>query len=174
MSHLPKFEGLIVTMKKIIRSVLLSASMLVSPVMHADAPVQGTMEAFVVVSQKGKEVLQAADNVEPDQLVEYHLTYVNKSIQGIDGLTVTGPVPDGTSYVTDTAVADVSASLMVSIDGGVTFEQEPVIREVVKDNGEVAEQVIPVDQYTHIQWQAHSELAGKGGTQLYRYRVRVK
>lgn len=160
-------------MKKIIGTALLCGSVLLSPALRADAPVQGTMQAFLVLSEKGEEVLKPAENVEPEQLLEYHLMYVNKSKQGVAGLTVTGPVPEGTSYVTDTAVADVSASVMVSIDGGITFEQEPVVREVVKENGEVTEQIIPVDQYTHIQWQTHGELAGKGGKQLYRYRVRV-
>lgn len=161
-------------MKKIISGALLGLTMSLHPALHADAPVKGTMEAYVVESQKGEEVLKAADNVEPEQLVEYHLTYVNQSKNGIAGLTVTGPVPEGTTYITDTAIADVNAKLRVSIDGGITFEEEPVVREVVKDNGEVFEQIIPADKYTHIQWRSSTELPGSGGKQLYKYRVRVK
>ncbi len=161
-------------MKKLISAVVVGLGLSLITTAQAQAPVQGTMEAYVVEIKNDKEVLKAADDVEPNQLVEYHLTYVNKSNAGINGLTVVGPVPEGTAYVSDTAVADVAANLKVSIDGGVTFENEPVTREVVKENGEVMETVIPPEQYTHIQWQASSELPGKGGKQFYRYRVRVK
>ena len=84
-----------------------------------------------------------------------------------------GPVPEGTSYVSDTANADVSASLLVSIDGGKTFETEPVIRLETKSSGEVVEKVIPPEQYTHLKWQAENAINADGGTQFYSYRVRV-
>ena len=161
-------------MNRKFRSAILCMSLALPFTVSADAPVQGTMQAFVVESKKGKEILTAAEQVEPDQLVEYHLTYVNSSKDGISGLTVTGPVPEGTTYVTDTAKADVTARFRVSIDGGATFEEEPVIREVVQENGEVKERIVPADEYTHLQWQSRSQLEGKGGKQLYRYRVRVK
>jgi uncharacterized repeat protein (TIGR01451 family) len=161
-------------MKKLIKFVSFALAVTLHPALQANAPVTGVMEAYIVEKNEGKEVLRSAENVEPDQLVEYHLTYVNQGASGVNGLTVTGPVPEGTSYVTDTAAADVAAQVTVSIDGGVTFEEEPVVREVVKENGEVAEQIIPVDQYTHIQWKALDELSGEGGKQLYRYRVRIK
>ncbi len=161
-------------MKKLLSAAIVGVGLTLFTSVQAQAPVQGTMEAYVVEIKDDKEVLKAASDVEPNQLVEYHLTYVNTSKGGINGLTVVGPVPDGTAYVSDTAVADVAANLKVSIDGGITFEKEPVTREVVKENGEVFETVIPAEQYTHIQWQATGELAGQGGKQFYRYRVRVK
>ncbi len=161
-------------MKRLISAVVVGLGLSLISSVQAQAPVQGTMEAYVVEIKNDKEVLKAADDVEPNQLVEYHLTYVNKSTSGINGLTVVGPVPDGTAYVSDTAVADAAANMKVSIDGGITFESEPVTREIVKDNGEVIETIIPPEQYTHIQWQAKSELPGEGGKQFYRYRVRVK
>ncbi len=161
-------------MKKMIHAAVLSVSLSLSAIVVAEAPVHGTMEAFVVETNKGKESLKVAEQVEPDQLVEYHLTYVNKSSSGISGLTVVGPVPEGTSYVNATAASEVASTFRVSIDGGVTFEEEPVVREVIKANGEVVEKIVPVDEYTHVQWQADAELKGKGGSQLYRYRVRVK
>jgi len=141
---------------------------------QAEAPIHGTMEAFVVELQDQKESLVAASDVEPNELVEYQLTYVNKGDANINGLTVVGPVPTGTMYVSDTATADVDAELLVSIDGGKTFEAEPVIRTETKDNGEVVEVVIPPEQYTHLRWKAGSAITADGGTQFYTYRVRVK
>lgn len=161
-------------MKKLISVALATGFLSLVAQVNAQSPVQGTMSAFVVEIKDSKEVLTEAVDVEPSQLVEYQLTYVNKSKSEINGLTVVGPVPEGTAYVSDTAQADSTANVQVSIDGGVTFEKEPVVREVVAQNGEVTETVIPVDQYTHIQWQSKEVLAGKGGKQLYRYRVRVK
>lgn len=161
-------------MKNFIAAVVVALPLIGFTTAFAEAPVQGTMEAFVVHLENSKEKLKAAQDVEPNQIVEYRLTYTNKSKADISGLTVVGPVPEGTSYVSDTADADIAASLKVSIDGGETFESEPVTREVVKANGEVIEKVIPSEEYTHLQWIAQSAIEGKGGKQLYRYRVKVK
>jgi len=140
----------------------------------AEAPISGTMEAFVVELSDNKESLQAASDVEPNQLLEYQLTYVNKGESGINGLTVVGPVPEGTFYVSNTATSDVSAILLVSIDGGKTFETEPVVRTETKTNGEVVEIIVPPEQYTHLKWKAEDVINADGGQQLYSYRVRVK
>ena len=161
-------------MKNLIAAAVIALPLFGLPVTQADVPLLGTMEAFVVEKRDDKEKLVAANDVEPSQIVEYQLTYTNKGASRISGLTVVGPVPEGTSYVSNTAVADGTASLKVSIDGGLTFESEPVTREVVKDNGEVTEKVIPPDQYTHLQWIAQSAIEAEGGKQLYRYRVKVK
>jgi len=160
-------------MRKFIPIILMMLPLLAVSNGHADDPIQGTMEAFVVELDEDKEKLSAATDVEPNQLVEYQLTYTNKGESKINGLTVVGPVPEGTSYVSDTANADVSASLLVSIDGGKTFEAEPVIRLETKSSGEVVEKIIPPEQYTHLKWQAENAINADGGTQFYSYRVRV-
>lgn len=161
-------------MKNILAAIVIALPLFGFNSVHAEAPVQGTMEAFVVELKNNEEKLKSAQDVEPNQIVEYRLTYTNKGSSGINGLTVVGPVPEGTAYVSNTAAADAVANLKVSVDGGETFETEPVTREVVKANGEVIEKVIPAEEYTHLQWVAQSEIEGKGGVQLYRYRVKVK
>lgn len=161
-------------MKKIIAAAVIALPLFGLTVTQADVPLLGTMEAFVVEKKDDKEKLIAAQDVEPNQVVEYQLTYTNKGASSISGLTVVGPVPEGTSYVSNTALADGVANLKVSIDGGLTFESEPVTREVVKENGEVIETVISTEQYTHLQWIAQGAIEAEGGKQLYRYRVKVK
>lgn len=161
-------------MRKILLASLLTLPLFAAPNIHADAPIQGAMEAFIVELEDDKEKLIAATEVEPNQLVEYQLTYVNKSESKIDGLTVVGPVPEGTAYVSDTANADVAADLLVSIDGGKTFESEPVVRLETKNSGEVVEKIVPPEQYTHLKWKAEKAIGADGGTQFYTYRVRVK
>ena len=162
-------------MKKILASVVLALPLLMINPVAAESPLEASMQAFVVESDsEAREKLKAATEVEPDQVVEYQLTYTNTGKSDISGLTVVGPVPDGTSYLPATAATDVSASFLVSIDGGETFEREPVIRTVTQSNGEVVEVVVPAEQYTHVQWKAESPIGSSGGKQFYRYRVRVK
>lgn len=161
-------------MRNLLLVTVMSVSVFAASSGHADVPIQGTMQAFIVELDDDKEKLKAANEVEPDQLVEYQLTYTNKGDSTINGLTVVGPVPKGTTYVSNTANADVSAALLVSIDGGKTFEPEPVVRLVTKESGEVVEKLIPAEQYTHLQWKAATAINADGGTQFYTYRVRVK
>jgi len=161
-------------MQKILLTSLSILLLLGVSIGHAAAPIQGTMEAFLVELKDNKESLSLAENVEPNQLVEYQLTYVNKGDSNISGLSVVGPVPDGTSYVSNTANSDVDASLLVSIDGGKTFETEPVVRLETKKSGEVVERVIPASKYTHIKWKVEKAIEADGGKQFYTYRVRVK
>ena len=161
-------------MRKLLFATLLTLPLLGFSTGHADEPIKSAMEAYVVESKDNQETLLAASEVEPNQLVEYQLTYTNVSGSDIKGLTVVGPVPEGTSYVSNTANADVAASLLVSIDGGKTFESEPVIRLETKASGEVVEKVIPAEEYTHLRWNAKNEINADGGTQFYTYRVRVK
>ncbi len=161
-------------MQKLLLAAVLALPLFGLSVGHADEPIHGAMEAFVVENKDNKETLLAAKEVEPNQLVEYQLTYTNKGDSNINGLTVVGPVPEGTSYVSNTANADVAAALQVSIDGGKTFEPEPVIRLEKKASGEVVEKVVPPEQYTHLKWKAENAINADGGTQFYTYRVRIK
>jgi len=161
-------------MKKLFAAAIVALPLLSLSAGYADAPVSGQMKAFVVEMKNDKELLKAASDVEPEEVVEYQLTYTNKGVANISGLTVVGPVPAGTAYLSDSASADVAATLKVSIDGGKTFVKEPVTKTVVKSNGEVIESIVPPDQYTHLQWKASEAISSDGGKQFYRYRVRVK
>ena len=161
-------------MKRLITALVVVLPIYAATATHANAPVQGTMAAFVVEIEKDKEKLVSAKDVEPNQIVEYQLTYTNQGDSAISGLKVVGPVPDGTVYLSNSAIAEQVASLQVSIDGGETFEPEPVKRTIVKENGEIVEQIIPPEKYTHIQWVPANAIEGDGGKQFYSYRVRVK
>jgi len=161
-------------MKKLITALVVALPLYAATATYANDPVQGTMAAFVVETKQNKEKLVAAKDVEPNQIVEYQLTYTNKGESDISGLKVVGPVPAGTVYLSNSANAQQVASLQVSIDGGETFESEPVKRTVVKENGEVVEQIISPEKYTHIQWVPQGAIEGEGGKQFYSYRVRVK
>jgi len=161
-------------MKRLITALVVALPLYALSAAYADAPVKGTMAAFVVETKQDKEKLVSAKDVEPNQVVEYQLTYTNQGKSDISGLKIVGPVPAGTVYLSDSAATEQVASLRVSIDGGVTFEPEPVKRTVVKENGEVVESIVPPEKYTHIQWIPKGVIEGDGGEQFYSYRVRVK
>lgn len=138
------------------------------------APLTNTMEAFLVQqNQQGKEVLVRTNTAAPGDMLEYHLTYSNVSQQDLSGLVVTGPVPANTQYVGKSASRGQGANFVVSIDGGQTFEGEPVKRVVTDAQGRKKTVVIGPEKYTHVRWNLASAL--KSGMQnTYFYRVAVK
>lgn len=141
---------------------------------QSKSPLQNSMAAYVVsVDAKGKETLQAATEVEPGQTVEYKLTYQNVSDKALKGLVVTGPVPAATHYIAKSARAQAKANLEVSIDGGKTFEKEPVKRIVTNEAGKKVETIIPPEKYTHLRWIMQEPLAANT-TKQFAYRSLVK
>ncbi|HFC91954.1 MAG TPA: DUF11 domain-containing protein [Leucothrix mucor] len=131
------------------------------------------MQASVVsVNAQGKESLRAVKQAAPGQTIQYDLTYANNSDKSFKGLVVTGPIPAHTHYLANTATTGVSAMRMVSIDGGKTFEKEPVKRQQKMADGTVKTVVIPATKYTHIRWEASDALISND-QQQYTYRVKV-
>ena len=131
------------------------------------------MKAYVIsVDAKGKELKQVKKKATPGQTIQYDLTYANNSEKSFKGLVVTGPIPANTHYLANTASTQVSAMRLVSIDGGKTFEKEPVKRQQKMADGTLKTVVIPATKYTHIRWKASDTLVSKG-QQQYTYRVKV-
>lgn len=128
--------------------------------------------SVVSVDAQGKESFRKVNKAAPGQTIQYNLTYSNNSEKAFKGLVVTGPVPAHTHYLANTAATQVAAERMVSIDGGKTFEKEPVKRQQKMADGSVKTVVIPASKYTHIRWKANDTLVSKG-QQQYTYRVKV-
>jgi hypothetical protein len=76
-------------------------------------------------------------------------------------------------YVGQSAKTGVPADLLVSIDGGATFEAEPVRRQERMPNGQMKTVVVPAEKYTNIRWKVKQPISSLG-KQLYSYRVKVK
>ncbi len=131
------------------------------------------MKASVItIDEKGKESMRMVKKAAPGQTIQYDLTYANNSDKSFNGLVVTGPIPAHTHYLANTASTHVSSMRTVSIDGGKTFEKEPVKRQQKMEDGTVKTVIIPASKYTHIRWQANDALISKG-QQQYSYRVKV-
>jgi len=137
------------------------------------SPLNTDMKAFVVtVDAKGKEKLHTAKKAEPGQVIQYQITSTNAGKQKLTGLMAVGPIPTHTHYVGRSAHTKSKAAMKVSIDGGKTFEDEPVKRKKTLQDGSVKMVVVPTNQYTHIRWEAKDALAS-GNKHVYHYRVKV-
>ena len=138
------------------------------------SPLQNSMAAYVVGQDAaGNEVLQAASEVSPGQTVEYAMTYANVGDNALQDIVVTGPIPSATAYIGQSAFTYAQAKLQVSIDGGKTFEAEPVTRIITDANGQQVQEIIPASEYTHVRWHMQQPL-NAGETQQFAYRSVVK
>ena len=132
------------------------------------------MQAYLVkTNAQGKEYRQPAKQTEPGQVLEYSLTYTNETKKTLSGLVVSGPIPANTHYIGKSAKTAISSDLLVSIDGGATFEREPVRRQEKMANGQMKTVIIPAEKYTNLRWKVKQPIAALG-RQLYTYRVAVK
>lgn len=136
-------------------------------------PLSSQMDAYLVVTDKdGKENLKPAEEVVPKDKLEYQLTYTNNTEKPLKNLVITGPIPQNTFFVSGTNNTKIKSDFVVSIDGGKTFEPEPVKRMVMKDGKEV-EVIIPPEKYTAIRWMPSVPITAKE-QQIFTYRIEVK
>lgn len=157
-----------------IAASLVGGGIAIANVQNQPSPLQNSMAAYIVsLDNAGKEVLQAAYEVEPGQTVEYALTYANVGDSALKDIVVTGPIPDATDYIGQSAFTYAQAELQVSIDNGKTFEYEPVTRIITDASGRQIKQVIPASEYTHVRWHMQQPL-NAGETQQFAYRSVVK
>ena len=137
-------------------------------------PVTGRIDAYLVTrADDGSERLRAAEVAEPGETMEFRIEFTNAGEEPASGITVVNPVPANTRFLPDTDGADVAARFEVSVDGGESFEPEPVTRIETQPDGSQAEVVIPPEQYTHVRWVPAEPLGAGGGAQRFHYRVAV-
>ena len=139
----------------------------------AEDALKTKMDAYLVVSdKKGKESLKATTVAEPGQIIEYLITHNNTGEKSLKKVITNGPIPKNTQYVAGSAKTKVKHQLVVSIDGGKSFQAEPVMREVTDEKGKIKKVVVPESEYTHVRWMSTSKLKSNK-KQSYRYRVQV-
>jgi len=142
---------------------------------YAKGPVSGNIQAYIVsVGNDGSEKITEAKVTEPGQVMEFQIVFTNNGPKDVYGIQVVDPIPANTLFIGDSNVSDVPAAFEVSIDGGVTFEPEPVLRKEIKADGTVNEITVPPEKYTHVRWLAEDELDSNGGQHKFTYRVTVK
>ena len=162
--------------KKIFYTLAISASIASVAAIAANKskqPISIAMNAFLVQHDRsGNEVLKVAKTAEPGQKIQYQLVYKNSGQRAYKAGAITGPIPANTHYLANTTRTKVRSKLLVSIDGGKSFEQEPVKRQRLMPNGKMKTVVIPASKYTHIRWNPDNKIKA-GEKQLYNFRVQV-
>lgn len=136
--------------------------------------VSGELQAWLVTeTADGSERLIEASSAEPGQVMEFRIAFTNGGETPVDGIQVVDPIPENTRFIADSHAADVTAAFQVSIDGGDTFESEPVVRVETLADGSQQEVIVPPSQYTHVRWLADEALSARGGRHQFSYRVAV-
>jgi uncharacterized repeat protein (TIGR01451 family) len=162
-------------MKQLLKSALVALACIATPFAAADK-LDSVLEVFVVLTDEKDgekvETLVQAGEAEPGDVLEYVATYTNVSDGGLSGFNIKLPVPANTNFIAETANASVSSDFVVSIDGGKTFEETPVTREVVK-NGKKETVVIPPEEYEVLAWKVADVLKPKTAMTM-RYRVLIQ
>jgi len=159
------------------RAVFLSAlvaGLITSLAALAADSIQGTVEARrVVAGDKGSEQFLPANEVHPQDVIEYRLTYANNGAEVVHNMSITDPVPAGVQYVEKTAKNAGSGNVEFSVDSGKTFHAWPL--KVTKKNAggkNVTVDATP-DMVTHIRWTLNGDLKPKGEV-TFAYRAKVK
>lgn len=159
------------------RSIAVLLLLTLAPWVQAQEPPKGplksAMAAFLITLDKeGNEVSSPTEEAEPGQVIEYRMAHTNIGKGPLRDLVIVGPVPSNTTYLAGTNKTKVAHEFTVSIDGGATWDKEPVKRMRRNEKGEEVEVIIPPSEYTHARWVVKSALA-KGKQFEFSYRVQV-
>lgn len=136
-----------------------------------DNPVSVRLEIFVVSVVDGEERYTTATTARPGQVVEYRLFASNIGDTTLPPGTVvlTGPIPDGTAYIGNSATPSSDRVLTeYSADGGRTFD-ENLVFVGANDNRRLAEP----EQYTAVRWTLLVDME-PGTEEVFFYRVKVE
>ena len=154
--------------------LVLAASLSVAGFAWAKGPVSGEIQAFIVsVGDDGAERVAPAREAAPGQTMEFRIVFTNNGEESVSGVRVVDPIPESTTYISESHSSDVRADFEVSIDDGESFEKEPVVRIETRADGSQHKVVIPPSEYTHVRWVAREALGPEGGRHSFAYRVSV-
>jgi uncharacterized repeat protein (TIGR01451 family) len=119
------------------------------------------------------QALNNGAEVESGNVLRYTVKGVNEGNRAAKNLTVVQPVPQGLSYVLNSATASAGApETTFSIDGGKTFAAKPTIA-VTLPNGQIEYRPAPVTAYSNVRWTFSQPINPKATTVLA-YQVSVK
>jgi len=111
----------------------------------------------VELDKNKKEILSLADQAKPGDILEYQVLYGNKGKSDVFNLRAILPIPEGLSYLQDTA----SPSLVEASLDGQKFDRVPLKRIVKRPDGKLMEENVPYSEYRYLGWQIGQLNAGK-------------
>ena len=122
-----------------------------------------------VVTENGKEVLQAAETAKPGEVLLESVTYTNKSKNIVSKLEATLPIPLNTEFQLNSNKPS-AARAFASTDGS-NFRPMPLKRKVKQANGVEVEQLVPASEYRFLRWYPGELAAGKSVTYSARFKI---
>jgi uncharacterized repeat protein (TIGR01451 family) len=124
------------------------------------------------VEREGKSLsLDKVENVKPGEILDWQIVSSNDGNGPARDYKTVGHIPTGTVLVVGSAEGS-GSSVTYSIDGGQTFQTQPIIEEKQAD-GTVKRVPAPVSMYTEVRYEWSDALAA-GGKLSASYKVRVK
>jgi len=146
-------------MRRAVTLLMVFAVVSVAGAAVAAGSLTGNIEAYkvLVADKSGDESFVPAGEAQPQDLIEYRLTYANEGEAAVRTVSIIDPIPAGTEYVGRTATQPGGAVVTFSVDNGKTFHAWPVrIRKIV--DGHEVEVEAPASMVTHIRWALNDEL----------------
>ncbi|MDQ1523133.1 MAG: hypothetical protein QOG00_2330 [Pyrinomonadaceae bacterium] len=116
--------------------------------------------------------LEKVSAVHPGEILDWTITSANEGNAPARQYKTIGQIPQGTSYVAGSAVAEYGAAVSYSIDGGKNFDAQPTVEEKQAD-GTMKRVPAPSSMYTQVRYEWSDPLAA-GSTLSASYKVRVK
>lgn len=100
----------------------------------------------VVKNAKGEEQLVSAATVKPGDVIEYRVTYTNKSGKAVTGLIGKLPIPEGLEYLPRSAKPGADLVKAAASDG--VFAAEPLMRKLSDGKSKP----LPYNEYRALRW----------------------
>jgi uncharacterized repeat protein (TIGR01451 family) len=121
-------------------------------------PAQITSELVVerVEIVDGKTVFKPAPLSKPGDLLEYRVTYTNRSASAATGLVANLPIPAGTTLV---ARSELPPDVLASTDGA-HFAPPPLMRALRQSDGSTRQVPVPLEEYRTLRWSLGTLAAG--------------
>lgn len=116
--------------------------------------------------------LEQVSAVHPGEILDWTITSANEGDAPARQYKTIGQIPQGTSFIAGSAVAEYGANVSYSIDGGKNFAAQPMIEEKAAD-GTTKRIPAPAALYTQVRYEWSDPLAA-GSTLAASYQVRVK
>lgn len=116
--------------------------------------------------------LDKVSAVHPGEILDWTITSANEGSAPARQYKTIGQIPQGTSFIAGSAVAEYGASVSYSIDGGKNFAAQPVIEQEQAD-GTKKLVPAPASMYTQVRYDWNDPLAANS-TLSASYKVRVK
>ncbi|MDM0118300.1 hypothetical protein [Variovorax arabinosiphilus] len=157
--------------------VLLGAACAFSTVAQTGSPLAKAMETAavtvelqqskVVQATDGKEQLLDAASVKPGDVLEYTVTYTNKTGKPVSGLVADLPIPEGLEYLPRSAKPGATLVKAAVKDGA--FAAEPLMRKTRDGKAEP----VPYSDYRALRWTLGQLPAGGVASVSARAKVEV-